>query len=652
IFLIILVVFSLNFVLGSIQISDIKNVYNLGDEIIATLTINPSSVAGNFEYSLNCGEDKETIIFYKGAENYFEVGKEIKLNTRIILDRQFIGNLSGECYLKVVLGSESFSSQKFKISNKIKVDTKLDKFFYNPGESIVLEINAIKENGEKFKGYVKISGIISLEKEIKEGYLKEVFITEKNQEAGNFNLEVFVYDLGRDNKYNNFETKKINLKINQVATSIPLTLSSLEIKPGEELIYQANLYDQSGKEMNGTINIDFVSPDKKKNIKRIIQSGSSESIKIALNETPGKWKIISSFGNIKEEREVRIVESPKLDFEFFENSSIVVIKNIGNGLFSGEVNFSIGTETRVLNLTIAPGEERRFTLTGPGEHDVRITAGEDSVEKRLLLTGKVIDVKEAKKYFVISDYPLVWFFISFLLISLVFVLFFRYRTDTNKLSISSKVRNRLYTKSNDFIVIKNEKNDAESSLVIEGTKEQSTFVVIKIKNNIEKNLREKIDKTIKELNKYSAAIEFKDNEILIIFSPKKTRSFKNEYNAIKYSYEISNFLNELNKKLSEKINYGIGINSGDIISKLEYGKLKYTNTDNSLSYGRKIANNFSNENVVISEKVKNKLLREIRTERIEKDGNTYYIVKRISDKEENEAKLKDLLNRINTSSYD
>ncbi|MEM4719311.1 MAG: hypothetical protein QXG18_00385, partial [Candidatus Pacearchaeota archaeon] len=57
IFLIILVVFSLNFVLGSIQISDIKNVYNLGDEIIATLTINPSSVAGNFEYSLNCGED-------------------------------------------------------------------------------------------------------------------------------------------------------------------------------------------------------------------------------------------------------------------------------------------------------------------------------------------------------------------------------------------------------------------------------------------------------------------------------------------------------------------------------------------------------------------------------------------------------------------
>ena len=643
---------NVSFVSATLSISDVKGVYNLGETIIATLTINPSSVAGDFEYSLNCGEEKETIIFYKGAENYFEAGKEIKLNTKIVLERDYIRNLTGECYLKLSLGSESFSSPRFKISNKIKVDKKLDKYSYDPGEAIVLEISAIKENGEKLNGFVKVNGIVSFEKEIKDGFLKEVLSTKENQEAGDFPLEIFVYDLGKDKKINNFENATLNLKINQIPYSVPLTLSSLEVKPGEELKYEVNIFDQSGKEMKGLVNIEFVSPDKKKIIKRNVEAGNSDSIKIELNETPGRWVLASSFGKIREEREINVLKLAKLDFDFFENSSIILIKNIGNDVYSGNVTFNIGNETKNLDLTILPGEERRFTLSGPGEQNVKISAGEDSIEKKLLLTGKVVDVKEVKKYFVITDYPLVWSFIAVLLILLVITVFFRYKNKT--IPFGRKIKEKLNNseKKDSFINVKKENNSAEASLVMEGTREPSTIVILEIKNKISNSSLEKLKTIVKELNKYNSAIEFRDNEIILVFSPKKTKSFKNEYNAIKYSYEISKAIEELNKKFSEKIEFGIGISSGDLISKIENGKLNYTNVDNSLSFGRKIAKNFSNNNVVISEKVKNKLLREVRTEKIEKDGNTYYVVKRISDKEENEAKLKDLLNRMNISSHD
>ncbi len=649
-----LFLFAINHVFATISFSDIKELYNLGDEISVTIKLNPSSQSGNFEYSLNCGEEKEIIIFYKGIENYFQAGKEEKLNTKIFLERSYINNLSGECYLKVILGSESSSSPKFKISNKVKVDLSLDKYSYDPGENIVLEIKAIKENGEKFNGFVKIEGVVSFEKEIKEGYLKEILSTKPNKEAGDYSLNVFVYDLGKDKKVNNFENKTINLKINQIPKSVPLTLSSLEINPGEELKYQANIYDQSGKPMKGLINIEFVSPDKTKIIKRNIESGSSDSIKIQANETPGVWTLVSSFGKIREERDIKILKLAKIDFEFFENSSIIVIKNIGNDIYNGDVLFNIGGEARNLTLSIAPGEERKFVLSGPGKQNVKLSAGNESVEKTLLLTGRVVDVREVKKYFIFSDYPIIWTFIGVLLIFLVVVLFFRYRNKTFDLTkkIKEKISKKEIKKQGEFINIKSNISNAESSLVLEGTKEPATFIVLKIKNKISKESKERLEKIIRELNKYNAVFEFKENEIVTIFSPKKTKSFKNEYSAIKYSYEISKAVEELNKKFEEKINLGIGISSGDLISKIENGKLKYTNIDNSIFISRRISQNFSNNNVVISERVKNKLLREVRTEKIEKDGNTYYIVKRISDKEENEAKLKEILKRTSISSYD
>ena len=53
-------------------------------------------------------------------------------------------------------------------------------------------------------------------------------------------------------------------------------------------------------------------------------------------------------------------------------------------------------------------------------------------------------------------------------------------------------------------------------------------------------------------------------------------SNKNEVEAVKVAKKIIDILNEHNKKFREKIDFGIGITSGEIINRIENKKLKFT----------------------------------------------------------------------------
>ena len=68
-----------------------------------------------------------------------------------------------------------------------------------------------------------------------------------------------------------------------------------------------------------------------------------------------------------------------------------------------------------------------------------------------------------------------------------------------------------------------------------------------------------------------------------------TRTFKNEVEAAKSAEKIFLVLKEHNKKFSEKIEFGIAINSGDIINKVEHKKLKFTALGNFISAAKRLA---------------------------------------------------------------
>lgn len=638
---------------ASITISQPASIYSLGDVIYTTITLNPSKVEGNFELKLVCGETSETFYKISPAESAFTANQEIKLNHKIILERQYIGNLTGECQIVVNLGEIVSQTEKFRISSDINVIAVLDKEFYNPGETIVLNLDAVKSNGQRLNGFVRASGFFNFEKQIDEKQIIENLVTEKNLEAGEYSIDLFVFDEDKNGEILNSKAASISFKINQVPYSVPLTIASLEVNPGETFEFQADLFDQSGKEMSGLISVEFVSSLNEK-IQLTVNSGSAGSFVLPTNATAGNWKLYSSYGNLKEERIIKLNSVPLLDFNFLEGSSVLVIRNIGNADFVGTINITIGEEARNLSLNIKPGEERKFTLSAPtGEHNVKVSDGNKEIEENLLLTGKAVDIRDYGKVLIFSEYPAIWSIIATFIILLGIVLFFRYNKKT--FGLNKKLRAKIESIRNmgsDFsgkkILNSEDKssiNNAEASLVINGIKEPSTILTLKIKNEIKPFVRENLEKILRELiQKNNAAIDFKENEVFVIFSPRKTRSYKNEYSAIKMAFELNLALQEANRKFNDKIEFGIGINSGDLISSLEKDKLRYTGMDQTISSSKKIAD-ISNQEVIISERVKNKLLRELRTEKIEISGNTYYRVLRISERENNEEKLKDLLKR-------
>lgn len=129
-----------------------------------------------------------------------------------------------------------------------------------------------------------------------------------------------------------------------------------------------------------------------------------------------------------------------------------------------------------------------------------------------------------------------------------------------------------------------------------------------------------------------------------------TKTFKNELLASKAAVEIKEKLDAYNKKFNDKISYSIGINAGDMISSVSSGKLNYTSLGNSIVLAKRISD-ISEEKVLISEAVRQKLMRELKVNKFEHNLGSVYIyeILKIVDTEANQDKLKDLLKRTSFS---
>lgn len=650
-----LIVISLCLSSASIEISEPNQIYNLGDEINTKLVITPpEKVEGVFEFSLICENDFVSLYKITSASSSFSKDKKVTLTLRNSLDENSLNkpleSLQGDCYLQVKLGNIISRTDTFKITKKIDIQAKLDKESYNPGETINLNIDSTKTNQKKLNGFIEISGIVESEKAISNGKLSENLVLPKNLEPDNYNLQIKAYEKDSNGKIINEGEVRVSFKINQIPTFIPITLSKLESNPGEKIEIGAEILDQSNKKIDGLINIEITSPFGEKNFLNI-NSGELSEFEFPTNALAGNWKIKANYGKLSEERKIKLNKKAILDISFIEDSSIVKIKNIGNTEFSDIVQLKISENPIEFNLNLKPNQEKKFIISAPnGEYDVRITGEKNLLEQRVLLTGNTISIREAKAK--VTDYPIILITIILLIILLGIVLFFRF--SKKEFNLNKKVKTRLNKiknlKSDDSgrkILSEYKKNplaNAESSLVIKGIKEPTTIISLNIKNKLSINSKERLNGILSKLNRKEIAIEFKENEVILILSPRKTKNFRNEYRAVKIALDLEKQLIEHNRKFNEKINFGIGINSGDIIASLEKENLKYTGTDNTIPVSKKLSN-LSNEDVLISERVKNKLLREAKTEKLEKDGITYYKVFNILEKQKNQEKLKDLLKR-------
>ena len=565
------------------------------------------------------------------------------------------------------IADEQALTKEFKISNSMTLNARLDKENYNPGEAITLTIEAIKDNEMPLNGFIEISGAKEISKTISEGKTKEIFAMPETSEAKQYALTVYAYDK-IDGEILNEKNETLNFNINQIPSSVVISLVSSEVTPGTEFTYSVDLFDQSGIEIEKTVSINLISPNGEE--EQIVSSTESiESIKFEKNATAGNWVLNVRVGELYEEKEITVLENKEIEIELV--GPLLLIKNVGNAVYDKTINVKIGEEIKPLELKINVGEERTFNLKAPeGEYDIFINSGQNEIQGRAFLTGNAIDVQNMGGVGFLNKYPIIWIFLVILIGAFATVMYFKSRTKTHKLKPSTKKTKRKLSMSKinlskkklkdltvtekpeknvkDFTESKTAKQGAESSLVMAGDKEIASILAIKIPNlpKLGKAAKQELLKILSIAKNNKGMIERKEDYIMAVFSPLVTKTYKNEVLAAKSAEGIKDSLIAYNKLHVDKIPFNIGLNSGEIIASLENGKLKYTSLGNTITLARRIADSDSNK-VLVSETLRHKVLKDLKTIEAKEVGKikTYEVTK-VEDREANKEKLQEILKRM------
>jgi hypothetical protein len=194
------------------------------------------------------------------------------------------------------------------------------------------------------------------------------------------------------------------------------------------------------------------------------------------------------------------------------------------------------------------------------------------------------------------------------------------------------------------------KMPAKLSLSIKGNKQTASLICLKIKNlkeleSIKGNAEETLQKIVNHAEAEKAAIYENGNNLFIILAPALTKTFANERTAIELAQKIKSDLENHNKLYKQKIHFGIAINTGSIITKLEEGTLKFMSMGTLITTAKKIAS-ISKGEILLSEKLREKVMTEVKTEKHVKEKTPVYTIKEIKSKTANKRFISEFIHRL------
>lgn len=509
---------------------------------------------------------------------------------------------------------------------------------------------------------------------VKEGLFSVDFTLAKDTPAQDYRIEVLVYEKSGSERTS--EGKEIaNLKISQILTSVDIALSAQSLDPGSEFNFKPMLLDQTGRNIDEDVTVVIVNDDSDRIFERIVQSEETIDYNIPANMSSGYYEIQASNTNISIMKKFYVKEKAIVSLELRNETLLVTC--IGNQRCENSIQIELNGKPFVKNVDLKIGEVQEFKLTGTsGTYDVKISDGEtELIQSGVVLTGNAIGVKEiGNGVGVALKTPMVWIFFIIILGAGVLFIFrnvlkkksFAYpfkgkfgKKKVKDLSVTASSESAEKSKKVDEKVepkVEGNKekvqssqspiqNQAEQVLVLKGQKNQAAVLVLKVKNKLSKVSKESLEKAISVVYEKKGAVYEQGDFIYIIYSPLMTKSFKNEAEAAKSAEKIKLILQEHNKKFKDKIEFGIGIGSGNIINKIEDKKLKFTALGNLISSAKRIADS-SNEQVLVTKEAYEKGINEIKAEKKEIKGSEVYEVRQVLDKEKNKEFIASFLKRM------
>jgi len=687
----ILAIFLTTTVSAGIYFSQPEEAYNLGDIIKSNITIEPAE-EGFLTITLNCDEDSMQI---SPASN-----RDGKVVIEFPLTTAWIENMTGDCYFLAEYSNRiNGKSRGFQISKRIDVILAIDSLFAKPGEEITITGYAKRLNGIGINGEVEITipllKLINQEEveiikdenqttnqteesnetetqeetteidpsidngifygQIKEGEFTVTFNLPNNIPAGDYRIDALAYEEQEGEKTSE-GISTANLKIFQVPKTIDIALSNQNINPGEALDFKPVLKDQTESSILKDISVVIVNEDSKRIFERILPSEETVNYQIPSNQSAGYYDIIASSEELIATKKFYVNEKAMI-FLVLENGTLVV-KNIGNIPYKKDIQIELNGKPFVKKVDLKLGESDEFKLTGSNQdYNVKISDGETELEQQgVALTGHAIGVEDVKRSASLSAKPIIWiFFIIILGAGILFLL----RNVIKKKSFAYPFKKKF--KSNDYKTLENKEqkivhnkkqiapltppNQAEQVLVLKGEKVKAAAVVLKIKNKISKFSKQSLERAIEPTYEKRGAVYEQGDYIFIIFSPLMTKTLKNEVLAARAAQKIQTVLEEHNKKFKDKIEFGLSVNSGDIINKVENKKLKFTALGKLITSAKRLAE-LSDKQILVTKEAYERGISEIKAEKKRINNGDVYELRSVIDSEKNQKFLKGFLNRM------
>ncbi|MEK6879387.1 MAG: hypothetical protein AABY22_07265, partial [Nanoarchaeota archaeon] len=493
-----------------------------------------------------------------------------------------------------------------------------------------------------------ISGIIN------EGSFLLNFSLPKNTRAQAYPIEVSVYEKDSSGKRINGGSTSLILIINQIPTSLDIIIESPEIQPGNILKFTPTLLDQSGEQMI-TSGIYTIKDPSDKIIDQIKgDTGSQQEFQIKNGSKAGLWKVFSVAYKNTAEKTFKILEQEEARIEL--RNTTLYIQNIGNIPYTKKVLVKIGEESYNIDPNLDLDEEKEFNLNklgAPGgSHSIKISDGEKELTGDVTLTGKAISlISDTGKQQKTKSSPILWLIIV-ILAGVLGVIGYRegkkrgFWTFENK-DVKTTKEFTLKGEELDFSTGKIKR--AEYSPTIKGDAQPSIVVCLKLKNHAEiVRAKESIKETMDEINTFAdanKAVLYENNEFMMyLFIPGVTKTVKNGRTALFLSREIHKIIEKHNRFFKQKIDYGVSLNLGEVIARAEKNSLKFTTTGDILTGSKKITE-ISTGEPLLSEKLRAKIMSEVKTERIEKHSIIAYRITEIINRDESKKFIGEFLKR-------
>ncbi|MBM3230383.1 hypothetical protein FJZ22_01875 [Candidatus Pacearchaeota archaeon] len=633
--LVISILVSLLFVPGvfaAVSISQPTSMYNLGDILSVTASVSRTDAGTDYlSVFLVCGTEEATV--YKTPLT-LQAGKQTAVAVTFPLTTSFIGGLKSTCALRTTYGADEVFSSPFTISTELVIQVPGALGVHAPGARVFLNGTVMKRTGQPASGTLDYSS-----EEL--GITGTALITQ-----GTFTLS---FDLPTDVRAQayllslaasegeglNAGATSTSVRMGQALRSLEIALNAPLLYPNTKLTYTPLAYDQAGEAYYTAVSIAVHDANGARIHGETLTSGTTSSYILPSSASPGTWTVSAEANGSRTTRQFSV--AAVMNASVVLGNGTLTIVNTGNVPYNKTVDIAIGEISEPKSIGLGVGEEKTFELNAPdGDYIVRVHDGSDIFTGRSFLTGKAISIDDPEDQRLISRVSMAWI----LLILLLGVAAAYYYKKIGKPEYYSSSPSSSYSTrpaGNSFTF-----PEKKSQMIDKGERKAIPVVVLKVKNHpsVQGQVRTVVQQAIQEAQASGAIVHEQGQGMWVAFFTHAEGEDAVMMRAVQAAEQIQGTLDEYNVQGKPQVEYGIGINFGELI--IEQHPFKYTALGATLPVAKKLAD-YASKMVLLSDEAHTFIASTTRCEKIH-DRNAWKL-KSISRRDRHNNFIKGFMKR-------